>query len=287
MKNFPFSLPLLLDGATGTQLQKFGMPAGACTESWALENPDAIIGIQRAYVSAGSKAVMAPTFGCNRVNLDRHGLPNQTRELCLRLVELSRKAVGGLALIGGDIAPCGLLIEPFGEHSFEEVSELFSEQAGALDEAGVDFFMVETQLSAGEAKAALAGVKAVSDRPVFVSFSITDSGRSFWGEVLSDEAPLFSALGAAAFGVNCCGDLALIEKVLREIRSAVDIPLIAKPNAGLPREAGGAIVYDMAPAELAAFAPKFMDAGALIIGGCCGTTEEHIAAIAASINARD
>lgn len=281
--SFPFGLPLILDGATGTELQKRGMPVGACPESFVLSNPETIIDIQRAYVEAGSEAVLAPTFGCNRASLKRYDLHKMTREYNLRLVDITRSAVGDRTLIGGDMSPCGLMMEPLGEYSFDDIAEIYAEQAESLLEAGVDFFMPETQMSEQEAKAALSGIRSISDKPVFVSFTLSAVGTTLWGEKLSDIAPSFEALGASAFGVNCCGDLKLIETVLAEIREVVNIPVIAKPNAGMPRESGGLLVYDMTAAELAQFAARLAGAGALIIGGCCGTSYEHIAEIAEAL----
>jgi len=279
MKPFPFSLPLILDGATGTELQKRGMPFGGCTEAWVLEHPEAILELQRAYIDAGSQAVMAPTFGANRASLEKYGLSGRAREFNLRLTALSLEAAQGRVLVGGDISPTGLFMEPLGDYTFDDIAGIYAEQAEALDEAGVDFFAVETQLSADEAMAALKGIKSVSTGPVFVSFSINGAGRTMWGEALAAIAPDFAAAGADAFGINCCGDLELITRILSEVHEKTDLPLIAKPNAGLPRAEGANVYYDMTPETLAAAIPGFLAVGATLLGGCCGTTPEHIRAI--------
>lgn len=274
---------LILDGAMGTALQRRGMPVGACTERWALENPELTKKIQREYVDAGAQAVFAPTFGCNRASMKKYGLENNVREYCLRLVELSREAVDGRALVIGDMSPSGMMLEPFGEATVDEVVETFAEQARALEEAGVDMFGIETQISANEARAIVSAVKSVSDKPVLVSFSCNERGMSFFGDDLADTAQELSPLGIDAFGINCCGNLDLMIKVLGEISAVCELPLIAKPNAGLPHKVNGAFVYDMSAAEIAARVPELHAAGARLIGGCCGTTSEHIAAIAGAL----
>lgn len=280
----PFSLPLILDGATGTELQKRGLPFGVCAERWILEHPQAVLDLQRGYARAGSQAILAPTFGANRASLDKYGLSDQTRTYNLHLAELSQIAGEGRVLVGGDLSPTGLFMEPLGDSSFDDIAEIYREQAEALAEAGVDFFAVETQLSGQEALAALKAVRSASDKPVFVSFALSDRGLSFWGETLADLAPDFQSAGADAFGVNCCGDLALIARVLREIHGRTDLPLFVKPNAGLPRVEDGRALYDMTPETLAAAVPDFLAAGARLLGGCCGTTPDHIRAIVRAVN---
>jgi 5-methyltetrahydrofolate--homocysteine methyltransferase len=279
MKEFFAPLPLILDGATGTQLQKFGMPPGGCTERWILDNPEVIISIQRAYVEAGSGAVYAPTFGANRVALGKYGLGDSVREYCPRLVELSRRAVSGRALVGGDMSPTGLMPAPYGTSSPEELEDIFREQATALEEAGVDFFGLETQMYLEEARAAVAAVKSVSKKPILVSFTCTPTGKSLWGEDLVSVMEHLQGMGVDAFGINCCGDLDLLADILAEMKTHARLPLIAKPNAGIPDMIGGRTVYHMSPEDLAEYVPKFVANGAAILGGCCGTHEGHIAAI--------
>jgi len=270
---------LILDGATGTGLQRRGMPSGVCTEKWALEHPDAVIELQRGFADAGSQAVYAPTFGANRAALRSHGLEGDVRDICLRLVALSREAVGGRALVGGDVAPSGLMPEPYGSSSEDEMTDVFAEQARALDEAGVDFFAVETQMYIAEAVCAVKGIRAVSDRPVAVTFACTDTGKTLWGEELSAALATLEPLGIDAFGVNCCGDLELLAGLIAALRDRTELPLIAKPNAGKPEVVGGETVYRMTPESLAAHIPALYGAGATVFGGCCGTHAGHIAAI--------
>ena len=177
----PLSLPILLDGATGSELYKRGMPAGACTEQWVLGHPEALLELQRGYVAAGSQVLIAPTFGANRVRLEQHGIFGQVADYNRRLVELSRQAAGGRALVAGDMAPTGLFIAPFGESSFEELVAIYTEQAAALAAAGVDLFLIETTMTMPEARAAVLACKSVSDRPVWVTFTCDENGRTLSG----------------------------------------------------------------------------------------------------------
>ena len=276
---FPNKLPFILDGASGTMFQKAGMTLGYCTEKWALENPEEVIRIQRAYVEAGSDAVYAPTFGANRPSLDRHGIDMSVGELCSRLVEISRKAVDGKALVGGDIAPCGLQIEPYGSSHFHELVDVFSEVAEGLESAGVDFFAVESQMSLEETKAAVTAVKSVSAKPVIVSFACGDTGKSIWGDDLAQAVTVLEPLGIDVYGVNCCGDIDLLIRLVKEIREKTKLPILAKPNAGMPVIDNGTIHYNLKPEELAGRIPELRSAGADVFGGCCGTEPEHIRAI--------
>ena len=277
--SFSFPLPLLLDGATGTELQKRGMPLNVCSEPWILEHPEAILELQRAYVQAGSQVIYVPTFNCTRPNLDRHKVSRDVASLCRELVALSRQAAGEGALVAGDMSPTGLQMEPFGESSFADIVEIYREQAQALEDAGVDLFAVESFVSVEEAKAALTAVKQVSGKPVFVSIPCGPTGRSVWGDDLAEAAPELEALGADAYGINCCGDLELLLRLVGEIRVRCSLPILVKPNAGAPVMENGAAVYKMTPQELAAHIPGLSAAGASIFGGCCGTGPAHIAAI--------
>jgi 5-methyltetrahydrofolate--homocysteine methyltransferase len=270
--------PFLLDGVVGTRLQKRGMPRGVCTAKWILEHPKDLLDIQRSYAEAGSEAVYAPTFGVTRVELQRYGIRDSVHDMNRHLVELSREAVPGL-LLGGDLSPTGLSAPPAGTATFAELFDVFSEQAAALEEAGVDFFVAETQMSLFEARAAFLAVQSVSKKPVLVSFACGSSGRGIYGGNLTAILLVFQQMGAAAFGINCCGDLELIGRLLREMQLYAEIPLLAKPNAGLPVLKDGETVFPMAPEELAAAAPGFVGAGAALLGGCCGTDDRHIAAL--------
>ena len=275
----PLSLPILMDGATGTELCKRGMPAGACTEQWVLEHPDVLLELQRAYVAAGSRVLIAPTFGANRVMLERHGLFGKVADYNRRLVALTRQASEGRALVAGDLAPTGLSIAPFGESSFEELVAVYTEQAAALAAAGVDLFLIETTVTMPEARAAMLACRSVSDRPVWVTFTCDEDGRTPAGTDVLAGLIVMQGMGAAAVGLNCSvGPEEMLEQ-LRRLAPYAAVPLIAKPNAGLPEQGENGPAYRWTPEQFASYAGKFAAAGARIFGGCCGTTPEHIAAL--------
>ena len=276
---------VLLDGATGTELQKRGLPLGACSELWNLAHPEAIMDLQRSYVNAGSQIVYAPTFTANRPSLEKHRADISVAEANAKLVSLSREAVGDRALVAGDMSSCGLQMEPYGESSYEEVVDVFAEQATALDEAGVDLFAVETQISLMEAKATVEAIRRVSKKPIFVSFACGPTGKSLWGDDLSAAASEMESLGVSAYGVNCCGDLDMLVSLVDSIRKSCSLPIIAKPNAGMPENVDGKTLYRMTPEKLSSYVPALLDAGAALLGGCCGTTDAHIAAIRDAIHA--
>lgn len=272
MDTIPLSLPILMDGATGTELLKRGMPAGACTEQWVLEHPQVLLEVQRAYVQAGSRVLLAPTAGANRAALERREIRGQVGAYNRRLVELTRQAAGEGVLVAGDLAPAGLALVPFGESSFEELVAVYTEQAAALEAAGVDLFVLETMTNMAEARAAVLACKSVSDRPVWVSFTCDDEGRTPGGTDVLAGLIVMQGMGVSAFGLNCTSPADTAEQ-LERLAPYASVPLIAKPSAGLP----GACC---APEELAGLVPRWAAAGARIFGGCCGAGPEHVSALA-------
>lgn len=266
--------PFLLDGATGTNLYAAGMPKDVCVESWVLQNPQALIELQRQYAEAGSMAVTAPTFGASRPLLGRYGLAEKTREMNLALAALSRRAVGNGALVAGNLSPTGLFIEPFGETGFDGLCGFYAEQAGALREAGVDYIAAETFYSLADARAALLAAKKTG-LPVTVTFTADENGRTLSGADPAACLTVLAAMGADAVGLNCSAGPETVLKNLSGLSEKVGAPLIAKPNAGLPRDG----VYDVSPDVFAGFATRFYAEGAGILGGCCGTTPAHIRAL--------
>ena len=279
MDTIPLSLPILMDGATGTELMARGMPLGGSTEQWVLDHPEALLEIQRSYVDAGSQILLAPTFGANRVGLGRCGAFHRVEEYNRRLVELTRQAAEGKCLVAGDLAPLGLSLPPFGESSFEEMVAVYTEQAAALEKAGVDLFVVETMISMAEARAAMLACKSVSDKPVWVTFTCDEEGRAPYGTDVLAAMIVMQGMGAAAFGLNCSDPAAVAEQLERLVPYA-SVPLIAKPNAGQP----GAY---RTPEELAAFVPAFAKGGARIFGGCCGAGPDHVTAIRQAMERMD
>ncbi len=278
--------PVILDGSTGMNLQKAGMSSGVCPEQWVLEHPDALIDLQRRFVQAGSNAVYAPTFGANRVKLRQYGLEDQTAEMNRALVSLSRKAVGENVAVGGNLSSLGQFIEPFGSCTFEEIVEIYREQALALEEAGVDFFVAETLTQLFEARAALLAVRSVSQKPFIASITVEANGRMLGGTDPLTALTVMQSMGADAFGINCSNGPAEIAEILEQLTPHAKIPLLAKPNAGLPETLpDGAAHYHMTPEAFAVYAPRFAAAGAALIGGCCGTEPSHIAALSAAVTA--
>lgn len=282
-KNFP--LPMLLDASTGTSLMRDGMPAGSCTEKWVLDHPDVLKSIQTSYEENGSDALYTPTFGANRPTLAREGFDNPD-EMNRELASLS---VGKAKFTGGDMSPTGLFIEPFGDTPFDEVVAVYREQAKVLDEAGVDFFIPETNISLQEARAAVIGIREVSDKPIFVTMTVDNEGMTLSGDSLVSCLLSLAELGINAFGTNCSqgpdGMLPLLQG-LAPYSLALGIPLIAKPNAGMPHEEpDGSRHFDLTADDFAKYVPGFLESGIPIIGGCCGTDAEFIKKMRESMDA--
>lgn len=265
---------VILDGATGTELVKRGMPQGVSPEQWVLENPGAIIDIQRAYRSAGSDIVYTPTFGGNRLKLAEFGLAERGFEINRKLAEYSREAMND-GLVFGDIAPTGDF-----SRSFEEVVDIYKEQVAGLLAGGVDGFAIETMMDVQEARAALLAVRESCDLPVIVTMTFDEDERSLMGNDPLSALITLQALGADAFGCNCSTGPDNMIKIIRKLKPYATIPLAAKPNAGLPQLIGGQTVFKMTPAEFGACAGELAVAGANLIGGCCGSTPDHIRELA-------
>ena len=269
---------LRLDGATGTELARQGMPPGVCPEKWVTENPAAIHAVQNSYIEAGSDIVYAPTFGANPRKLAEFGLEKECRELNAHLVRICRQGVGDRAMVFGDMAPTGELVEPFGECPFDDSVEVYKVQVRGLLEGGVDGFAIETMLDLQECRAALIAVRELApDLPVMVTMTFDETGRTLTGCDPVSALICLQSLGADAFGCNCSVGPEAMARVMARLKPYARIPLVAKPNAGLPRLEGDKTVFDLGPAEFGAAAVKLMEAGASVIGGCCGTTPAHIA----------
>lgn len=270
--------PLILDGAMGTELQKRGFDGGDCAERWTLEHPEALLEIQRGYVAAGSQVLYAPTFGANRVKLEAHGIFNRVAEYNKRLVALSKQAADGRALVAGDLSPTGLFLYPLGDARFEELVDVYVEQAKALEEAGVDLFVIETMMNVAECRAALLAVKRVSEKPVFVTVTCDERGRMLSGTDAAAALQILQGMGVDAFGLNCSTGPREMLPTLRRLRKISRVPLIAKPNAGMPEITDTGAVYSCTAADFTACLEDFAAAGVMIFGGCCGTTAEHVRA---------
>ena len=272
--------PVILDGATGSNLRAAGMPVGVSSELWVLEHPETLRELQRAYVEAGSMILCAPTFSANRLSLKNFGMEERVMNLNRRLVALSKEAAGGKALVAGDVSTLGRPLEPVGDMPYSAAYDTYREQMEALAEAGADIIAMETLMGADEAVAAL-DAAAVLDLPVWCSFSAEADGSLMFGGNVWETAAMLEELGAVAVGVNCSVGPNQLESVIRAIREAVSIPVIAKPNAGLPvMDKNGQAHYSMGPEEFGRHMRVLKDAGAGVLGGCCGTTPEYIRELA-------
>ena len=271
---------LLLDGATGSNLMKAGMPRGVCTEKWVTEHPQALLDLQRAYVQAGSDIIYAPTFSANRHSLARHGLERETESLNKKLLALSKEAVGGKAFVAGDLTTTGVPLEPLGEMKYEELFSIYQEQIAALYEGGADLLVVETMLAVDETTVALEAAQSICDLPVMCSLTVQADGTAYFGGDCMEAVQTLQELGACAVGINCsCGPEQLVSLV-RNMKKVAKVPLLVKPNAGMPviNDAGEA-VYPMGAEEFAGHMEALAQAGAKVIGGCCGTSPAFIAAV--------
>lgn len=271
----------ILDGATGSNLQKAGMKSGECPEQWILNHPDIFIDLQKKYIEAGSDAVYAPTFTSTRVKLDEYGLGAKQREYVGRLVGLSKQAVeesrtDRKIYVLGDISMTGLQIQPLGTMPFEELVDIYKEQVTLSVEAGVDGFVIETMMSLQEARAAVLAVKESCDLPVFVTMTFQEDGRTLYGTSPETAMVVLQEMGVDAVGINCYTGPDKMLDAVKSMKRFAKVPVIVKPNAGLPALVDGETVYDMGPDEFAQAMKKLAEAGATVLGGCCGTTPEHI-----------
>ena len=274
---------VLLDGATGSNLRAEGMPVGVSPELWVLEHREVLLDLQRGFVEAGSRIIMAPTFSANRLSLRHFGLEERAGELNAALTALSKEVAGGRAMVAGDLSTMGRPLEPARDMPYGEAYDVYREQMEALAEAGVDILAVETLMGMDEAAAALDAGAALG-LPVMVSFSAEADGGLLFGGTVWEAAAMAQELGAAAVGVNCSVGPDQLESVIRSIRAAVDIPVIAKPNAGLPvMDERGQARYGMGPADFVRHMLALAEAGAGLLGGCCGTTPEYIRRLAAAL----
>ena len=271
----------ILDGATGSNLQKAGMKSGECPEQWILNHPDIFIDLQKKYIEAGSDAVYAPTFTSTRVKLDEYGLGAKQREYVGKLVGLSKQAVeesrtDRKIYVLGDISMTGLQIQPLGTMPFEELVDIYKEQVTLSVEAGVDGFVIETMMSLQEARAAVLAVKESCDLPVFVTMTFQEDGRTLYGTSPETAMVVLQEMGVDAVGINCSTGPDKMVDAVKSMKRYAKVPVIVKPNAGLPALVDGETVYDMGPGEFARAMKKLAEAGATVLGGCCGTTPEHI-----------
>ena len=270
---------VFIDGATGTELQKRGMPAGVCPEKWIIDNPWAIQELQRAYFDAGSDIVLAPTFTASRIKLAEYGLEDKLVEMNRQLVRLSREVAGDKGLVAADISMTGKQLYPLGDLMFEDLVDCYKEQVEAILQEGVDLFVVETMMSLQECRAAVLAIKETCDLPIIVSLTFNPDGKTLYGTSPDTAMIVLQSMGVDCVGMNCStGPDAMLELV-QQMAAVANIPIIVKPNAGLPELEDGKTVYKMSPDVFADACEKLYEAGAWLFGGCCGSTPEHISAL--------
>lgn len=270
----------LMDGATGSNLMKAGMPRGVCTEQWVLKHPDAILTLQSAYKAAGSDMVYAPTFCANRIALSGYGLQDDVSRMNRELVALSKKAVGSGVLVAGDMTTTGKPADPEDSDGYQQLLDAYREQAEALISAGADLIGVETMMGVSECVAAIEAIRSLGDIAVICTLSVQSDGKCYFDGSVFEASEILEALGADAIGVNCSTGPDQLESVIRTLKNTCTLPIIAKPNAGMPKISdSGEAVYSMEAGEFARHMERLVEAGASLIGGCCGTTPEFIEAL--------
>ncbi len=278
---------VILDGATGSNLQAAGMKTGVCPEQWILENPEAILKLQREYVEAGTNILYAPTFTANRIKLAEYGLEDRLAEMNRNLTALAKEAAQGKAYVAADISMTGQQLYPIGDMQFEELVEIYKEQVLVLEDAGVDLYVIETMMSLQECRAAVIAVKECSSRPIMVSLTYEDTGRTLYGTDPQTAVIVLQSLGVDAVGINCSVGPDKMTEQVRAMYDVAYIPILVKPNAGMPKLVDGRTVYDMQPEEFAGAVKVLAGCGARIFGGCCGTTPAHIKEMAGALKDAD
>ena len=266
---------LILDGATGSNLMASGMPRGICTETWVIDHKDVIQDLQRAYIQAGSQVIYAPTFGGNRMNLAKHGLTDRIEEINRTLVGYSRELAGNGVYVAGDITTSGSFITADGNYTYTEAFDMYQEQVRILADAGIDLIAAETMINIAS---------SVCDLPIMCTMTVEADGSIFSGGNAIEASVSLEAAGADAVGINCSVGPDQLVSVVRSIKENVSIPVIAKPNAGMPTiDDKGQAVYSMNAEDFASYMKVLIESGASVVGGCCGTTPAFIKALHDSI----
>jgi len=274
---------VILDGASGTQLQARGLPPSVCPESWAIENPHALADLQNAYIEAGSNIIYTFTFGASRIKLSEYGFGDKVFEFNKELAALSKKIAGKRALVAGDISSMGRHLKPYGDLPFEEAVDCFKEQVKGLVAGGVDLFVIETMSDIQEARAALIAVKETSDLPVMVSVTFEKDGKTLTGTTPKVAVQILQSLGADVVGCNCSTGPDKMIDIIKEMKEVAAVPILAKPNAGVPRLENNKTVFDMEPLKFSEYGRPLVEAGVNFIGGCCGTSPKHIGMLSKAV----
>ncbi|HDD54758.1 MAG TPA: betaine--homocysteine S-methyltransferase [Chloroflexi bacterium] len=279
--------PILLDGAMGTMLMAAGLEAGDAPEEWNVLYPERVRAIHQAYVEAGSQIFLTNTFGGTPLRLSSHGLEDRTVELNAaagKIASQVAEAADREVLVAGSIGPSGQLFEPMGSLTFDKAVEAFREQASGLADGGVDLFWIETMSDLDEVKAAVAGIREISDLPITATMSFDTHGHTMMGVSPARAARELGQLDLVALGANCgTGSDELIETIQAMRAEAPEATLIAKANAGIPKIVGDEVLFNGSPEVMAVYASEVYQAGAQLIGGCCGNTPAHVQAMAGAL----
>jgi 5-methyltetrahydrofolate--homocysteine methyltransferase len=272
---------LVADGATGTNLIARGLPSGVTAETWVIEQPDKIINLHQDFIKAGADIILTSTFSASSIRLRGSLLEGKADYINRRAVELAKTAVGNAKVfVAGSLGPIGQLIKPYGQLEVNEAKDAYADQARSLSNAGADFLVIETQFDLGEIKAAIQGVREVSNLPLVVSLSYDRGKRTMMGVSPTQAGKELDALPVDCVGINCGRSLDENLQNLVELRQITTKPIWFKPNAGLPHlDSQGKTVYDITPELMGTLVPSWLSAGAQIVGGCCGTSPEHLGEI--------
>jgi len=275
---------LVADGATGTCFQAMGLEPGVAPEEWLFDAPERVLELHRAFIDAGADVILTCSFGATSIRLGDTPLAGRAREVNLRAAQLAREAAGGRALVAGSMGPTGQLCEPLGPLRRDDCAERYAEQAEALTDGGADLLLLETFFALEEATAAIEGARSTSDLALVVTFSFDQGTRTMMGLSPTDVVDAVVPLGVAAVGANCGRSLHDTDAIVQELVGvAAEVPLWVKPNAGVPKVVGDAVVYEADPETLASHARRYVDQGVRIVGGCCGSTPAHVEAIARAL----
>ncbi len=275
---------LVADGATGTNYQDKGLGLGVAPEEWLFDAPELVLELHREFVAAGVDLILTDTFGATPIRLADSPLAGRVREVNLRAAEIAREAAGDAVLVAGSLGPTGQLAEPLGPLGPDECAAAYAEQAAALAEGGVDLLVMETFFALEEALPAIRGIQSASDLPLVVSFSFDRGTHTMMGVSPREFIELVAPFGVAALGANCGRSLVDADAVVVELLDAAgDIPVWVKPNAGVPKMVGDQVIYEATPEIIAEHVGRYVEQGVRIVGGCCGSTPAHVAAIVAAV----
>lgn len=274
---------LIIDGAMGTMLQQRGLKPGECPEMFGLEHPEILEEVHRMYVEAGADIIETNTFGANWYKLAEYGLEGRAAEINAEAVKIALRAAQGRALVALSVGPTGRLLKPMGDVEFDDLYAAFAEQVRAAEKAGADLISIETMTDVGELRAALIAARECTSLPVIAHLTFEPDGRTLMGTDPVTAALIIEALGALAVGANCSGGARQLKPIIEQMAQTTGLYISVEPNAGLPQLVDGKTVFPETPDEMARYAVELRAAGANIIGGCCGTTPDHIKAIAAAV----